>query len=39
LVSQWKPVDIEEFDLQRDQLGLLPDFMDPRYVSNFVFWP
>lgn len=38
-VSKWKPVDIEEFDLQRDQLSLLPDFMDPRYVSNFVFWP
>lgn len=38
-VCRWALVDIEEFDLQRDQLGLLPDFMNPAYVSNFVFWP
>jgi len=38
-VRRWALVDIEEFDLHRDQLGLLPDFMDPAYVSNFVFWP
>ena len=38
-VRRWKIVDLEEFDLQRDQLGLLPDFANPGYVSNFVFWP
>jgi hypothetical protein len=38
-VRRWKTVDLEEFDLQRDQLRLLPDFADPDYVSNFVFWP
>ena len=38
-VCRWALVDIEEFDLHRDQLGLLPDFMNPAYVSNFVFWP
>ncbi len=38
-VRRWALVDIEEFDLDRDQLGLLPDFMNPAYVSNFVFWP
>lgn len=38
-VRRWKIVDLEEFDLQRDQLGLLPDYANPDYVSNFVFWP
>ena len=38
-VRHWELVDIEEFDLQRDQLGFLPDFMNAAYVSNFVFWP
>jgi FkbM family methyltransferase len=38
-VRRWKIVDLGEFDLQRDQLGLLPDFANPDYVSNFVFWP
>ena len=38
-VCRWELVDIERFDVHRDQLGLLPDFMDPAYVSNFVFWP
>jgi len=38
-VRRWKTVDLEEFDLQRDQLGLLPDYFNPNYVSNFVFWP
>lgn len=38
-VFHWKLVDIERFDVRRDQLALLPDFMNPAYVSNFVFWP
>jgi hypothetical protein len=38
-VRRWKIVDLEEFDLQRDQLRLLPDYANPDYVSNFVFWP
>lgn len=38
-VRRWHLVDIEQFDLQRDQLSLLPDYMDPDYVSNFVLWP
>jgi FkbM family methyltransferase len=38
-VRGWKIVELEEFDLQRDQIGLLPDFSRPDYVSNFVFWP
>ncbi len=38
-VRRWTLVDIEEFDLERDQLRLLPDFMDAAYVSNFVLWP
>lgn len=38
-VRRWKIVDLGEFDLQRDQLGILPDFANPDYVSNFVFWP
>jgi FkbM family methyltransferase len=38
-VRGWEVLDIETFDVQRDQLALLPDFMDPAYVSNFVFWP
>jgi len=38
-VRGWKLVDLEEFDLQRDQLRLLPDCTNPDYVSNFVFWP
>ena len=38
-VSHWKLVDIEKFDVSRDQSGLLPDFTDPAYVSHFVFWP
>jgi hypothetical protein len=38
-VRRWTLVDIEKFDLHHDQLGLLPDFLDPAYVSNFVFWP
>lgn len=38
-VRGWELLDIETFDVQRDQLALLPDFMDPAYVSNFVFWP
>lgn len=38
-VSKWALVDIERFDLERHQLRLLPNFMDPAYVSNFVFWP
>lgn len=38
-VRRWELVDIAEFDVRRDQLALLPDFMDPGYVSNFVFWP
>jgi len=38
-VCRWTLVDIERFDVDRDQLALLPDFMDPAYVSNFVFWP
>ncbi|GAC1668250.1 MAG: hypothetical protein NVS9B8_10540 [Candidatus Limnocylindrales bacterium] len=38
-VRRWTLVDIEDFDVDRDQLGLLPDFTDPAYVSNFVFWP
>jgi hypothetical protein len=38
-VRGWELLVIERFDVQRDQLGLLPDFMDPAYVSNFVFWP
>jgi FkbM family methyltransferase len=38
-VSRWSLVDIERFDVQRDQLRLLPNFLDPAYVSNFVFWP
>lgn len=37
-VRRWELVDIEKFDVNRDQLRLLPDFMDPAYVSNFVFW-
>jgi FkbM family methyltransferase len=38
-VCRWELVDIEKFDVERDQLALLPDFIDPGYVSNFVFWP
>ena len=38
-VRRWKIVDLDEFDLQRDQICLLPDYADPDYVSNFVFWP
>ena len=38
-VRRWALVEIENFDVDRDQLRLLPDFMDPAYVSNFVFWP
>lgn len=38
-VRHWALVDLEEFDLQRDQTDLLPDYLDPDYVSNFVFWP
>jgi len=38
-VRRWQLVDIESFDINRDQLRLLPDFMHPAYVSNFVFWP
>ena len=38
-VRDWELVDIDRFDLQRDQTALLPDFMNPSYVSNFVFWP
>jgi FkbM family methyltransferase len=38
-VRRWQLVDLEDFDLQRDQSGFLPDFMNPDYVSNFVFWP
>ena len=38
-VYRWKLVDIREFDVQRDQSRLLPDFMNLEYVSNFVFWP
>lgn len=38
-VRDWGLVDLDAFDLERDQLSLLPDFMHPSYVSNFVFWP
>lgn len=38
-VCRWELVDIERFDVQRNQIGLLPNFMSPAYVSNFVFWP
>jgi FkbM family methyltransferase len=38
-VFLWELVDIEKFDVNRDQTALLPDFMNPAYVSNFVFWP
>lgn len=38
-VRRWKIVDLEEFDLQRDQLRFLPNWANPDYVSNFVFWP
>lgn len=38
-VRRWELVDIEKFDVERDQLALLPNFMNPAYVSNFVFWP
>lgn len=38
-VRRWRLIDIEGFDVDRDQLRLLPDFMHPAYVSNFVFWP
>jgi FkbM family methyltransferase len=38
-VRRWNIVDLGEFDLQRDQLRLLPDYANPDYVSNFVFWP
>jgi FkbM family methyltransferase len=38
-VRRWELVDLKEFDVHRDQLELLPDYMDPAYVSNFVFWP
>jgi FkbM family methyltransferase len=38
-VRGWKTLDIDGFDTRRDQLGFLPNFMDPAYVSNFVFWP
>lgn len=37
-VRRWALIDIEDFDLERDQTGFLPDFMNPAYVSNFVFW-
>lgn len=35
-VCRWELVDIEKFDVHRDQVALLPDFMNPAYVSNFV---
>jgi FkbM family methyltransferase len=38
-VRRWQLVDIAEFDLERDQVSFLPDFRDPGYVTNFVFWP
>lgn len=38
-VCRWELADIEKFDVHRDQVALLPDFMNPAYVSNFVFWP
>jgi FkbM family methyltransferase len=38
-VRRWALMDIEGFDVQRDQTAFLPDFMSPDYVSNFVFWP
>jgi FkbM family methyltransferase len=38
-VRRWHLVDIADFDVKRDQLGLLPDFLNAAYVSNFVFWP
>lgn len=38
-VRHWKLVDINEFDVERDQVAFLPDYTNPRYVSNFVFWP
>jgi FkbM family methyltransferase len=38
-VRRWALIDIQDFDLQRDQLRWLPDFMSPDYVSNFVLWP
>ena len=38
-VRHWRLVDIDQFEVERDQLALLPDFLDPSYVSNFVFWP
>lgn len=38
-VRRYELVDIGEFDLQRDQLRLLPDYMNEAYVCNFVFWP
>jgi FkbM family methyltransferase len=38
-VRRWHLVDIEEFDVDRDQMSFLPDFRDPGYVTNFVFWP
>jgi hypothetical protein len=38
-VRWWKTVDLDGFDLQRDQLAILPDYGNPNYVSDFVFWP
>jgi len=38
-VRGWELVEIDRFDVDRDQVALLPDFMNPGYVSNFVFWP
>ena len=38
-VRRWSTVDIGSFDLERDQLQILPDYFNPDYVGNFVFWP
>jgi hypothetical protein len=38
-VRRWELVDLDNFDVQRHQVALLPDFRNPAYVSNFVFWP
>jgi FkbM family methyltransferase len=38
-IRRWELHDIDEFDVNRDQVELLPDFMNEAYVSNFVFWP
>lgn len=38
-VRRWALVEIDSFDVQREQMAFLPNFMNPAYVSNFVFWP